>query len=161
MELMKRRPSPQVHKVKRTVAGTTAPPQPMTETTTEPGAATDVPEPAQRFLFRVAPIWLALIADQHAPDRLVTKMFAGAIEHAAAVGHGRGGCLVCHGAWSTGRPPAGALMVTPLAGEGSGFAGLIGSCCWAGMDERLREVIERAFGYAPGDLQPLHAEGTA
>jgi hypothetical protein len=151
-----------VHKVKRTVADTTAAPQPMTETTTQP--ATDVPEPVQRerFLFRVAPIWLALIADQHAPDRMVTKMFADAIEHAAAVGHGRGECLVCRGVWSTDRPPAGALMVTPLGGKGSGFAGLIGSCCWSGrLDERLREIIERAFGYAPGDLQPLHAEGTA
>jgi hypothetical protein len=141
-------------------SGTTA----MTETTTEPGAAADIPEPAphERFLFRVAPIWLALVADQHAPDRMVTKMFADAIERAAAVGLGRGECLVCHGAWSTDRPPAGALMVTPLLGKGSGFAGLIGSCCWAGrIDERLREVIERAFGYAPGDLQPLHAEGTA
>jgi hypothetical protein len=134
----------------------------MTETTTEPGAATDVPEPAQRFLFRVAPIWLALIADQRAPDMIVTRMFADAIEHAAAVGHGRGECLVCRGAWSTDRPPAGALMVTPLLGKGSGFVGLIGSCCWSGrIDEQLREVIERAFGYAPGHLQPLHAEGTA
>jgi hypothetical protein len=134
----------------------------MTETTTQP--ATDVPERAQqeRFLFRVAPIWLALIADQHATDMIVTRMFADAIEHAAAVGHARGECLVCHGAWSTDRPPAGALMVTPLGGTGSGFAGLIGSCCWSGrLDQRLREIIERAFGYALGDLQPLHVEGTA
>jgi hypothetical protein len=138
----------------------------MSENKPRPETGDERPELEQgeppRFLFRVSPLWLALIADQRSPDRTVSMLFAEAIKDAAAVGHDRGECLVCRSPWSTDRPPAGALSVTPITGTESGFAGLIGACCWSGgMDERLREIVEQDFGYAPGTLKLLHSEGTA